>query len=184
MYRSGKAPQPLKVDFPDGLPGSGWEKLEENSLGEFGWKEVLKQFLDTDRAAKVAASWDGDDYITFEQKATKRLRLFARLRFNTSDNGSAFFDAYSEALRKKYTQQEHVSKGDQFLSFDSPDGAVLLRCVQRECITAEGADSTAFLEWLKKLGWPTIKPIAARCAGIQGLLQSRVFTRCGAAPLT
>ena len=41
LYRAGKVPVPLKVDLPDGIPGSGWTLLEENSMGEFGWKEVL-----------------------------------------------------------------------------------------------------------------------------------------------
>src|SRR5271157_3155071 len=66
LYRTGKSPTPIKLDLPEGLPGNGWSRLEENSLGEFGWNEVLKQFLDADRAGKLATSWSGDVYATYE----------------------------------------------------------------------------------------------------------------------
>ena len=49
-------------------------------MGEFGWKEVLKQFLGEDRAKPLAAAWEGDRYVVFEQKRTKRLVLVTRLR--------------------------------------------------------------------------------------------------------
>jgi hypothetical protein len=162
LYRSGKVPAALKVDLPDGVPGSGWDKLEENSLGEFGWKEVIKQFLDVDRAAKIASGWDGDDYITFEQKGTKRLMLFTRTRFNTEENASSFFTIYSEVLGKKYTQQNQSSKGDKYLSFNTPEGGVFLRCSAKECITLEGGDETLFSQWTKKLGWPPLVAQASR----------------------
>jgi hypothetical protein len=170
LYRSGKVPAALKVDLPDGVPGSGWDKLEENSLGEFGWKEVIKQFLDVDRAAKIASAWDGDDYITFEQKGTKRLMLFTRTRFNTEENASSFFTIYSEALGKKYTQQNQSSKGDKYLAFNTPDGGVFLRCSARECITLEGGDAALFSQWTKRLGWP---PLVAQASSRQAPFGAR-----------
>jgi hypothetical protein len=154
LYRSGSVPVPLKVDLPSELPGAGWMKLEENSMGEFGWEEILKQFLDDERAAKVAAGWDGDDYATFEQKDTRRLMLFTRTRFNSEEMASSFFHAYSEALEKKYPDRMHASKAAQDFEFDTPDGGVFFRCTAKECITFEGGEEPAFSQWTKKLGWP------------------------------
>jgi hypothetical protein len=159
LYRSGKVPAPLKVDLPDGVPAADWTKLEEDTMGEFGWKEILKQFLDDDRAKKVAAAWDGDDYITFEQKDTKKLMVFARLRLNDEDAAKSFFSAYSEALAKKYPDVKDFSKEGQFLAMDSPDGRVFLRCVGKECVTAQGADASVFGSWMKKLGWTGVAPV-------------------------
>ena len=170
LYRTGKAPVPLKVDLPDGIPGSGWTLLEENSMGEFGWKEVLKQFLDADRAKKVAAGWDGDDYATFEQKDSKQLMLFTRVRFSTEEMASGFFAAYSEALRKKYSERKNIAKGEQFLTFDSPEGHASFRCAGKECITEEGADAAAFSKWAQKLGWPAL------ATGSQTVTRERTLT--------
>jgi len=169
LYRAGKIAPPIKVDLPDGVPASAWNKLEENTMGEFGWKEILKQFLDDERAKKVAAAWNGDDYATFEQKDTKQLMVFARVRFDSPDNSGDFFKAYSEALAKKYTQQKSIMNGEKFLAFDSSDGHVYLRCVRSECVTAQGTDAATFSNWTNKLGWPSAALTAQRHLGREAL---------------
>lgn len=153
LYRADKVPAPLKVDLPNDVPGAGWSKLEENAMGEFGWKEVLKQFLDEDRAKEIAAAWDGDDYATFEQKDTKHLMLFARVRFDKEELASGFFGAYREALEKKYLERKLVSDAQGDLPLNTPSGGVFFRCQAKECITLEGGDQDLFEKWTKKLGW-------------------------------
>jgi hypothetical protein len=160
LYRAGKVAQAIKVDLPDGAPGAGCIKLEENTMGEFGWKEILKQFLDEDRAKKVAATWDGDAYVTFEQKDTKQLLVFARVHFDSEQAASGFFKAYSEALAKRYPDPKNTVNGQAALAFDSPDGRVSLRCVGTECVTAQGIDATTFSSWTRKLGWPGVTQTA------------------------
>jgi hypothetical protein len=156
LYFANKAPAPLKVDLPAAAPGENWVLLEENSLGELGWKEVLKQFIDEPRAKSMAAGWDGDDYATFEKKDSKRLLLFARIRLADVVSAARFFVEYSEALEKKYPERTGVSRRSNFLTFDSPEGGVFFRCNGRECITLEGGTSGLFLQWTAKLNWRLI----------------------------
>jgi len=156
LYRAAKVPAPLKVDLPNGVPGGSWNKLEENAMGEFGWKEVLKQFSDEDQAKKVATAWDGDDYATYEQKDNKeKLMLFTRVRFNTQETAFSFFEAYREALRKKYPERNLIADTKNDLEFTASSGGVFFRCEIKECITLEGGDQSLFLQWTKKLGWRT-----------------------------
>jgi len=156
LYRAGKVPAPLKVDLPDAVPGTGWNRLEEDCMGEFGWKEILKQFLGDDRAKQSASGWDGDDYATFERSDSKQLMVFARIRFDTDDRAADFFRAYADALAKRYSSLEDSVKAEHFLGFDSPDGVVTLRCFQKECITAQGAEPAIVSKWTQKLGWPAV----------------------------
>jgi hypothetical protein len=158
LYRAGKVPAPLKVELPEGVPGAGWNKLEENALGEFGWKEVLKQFLDEEQAGKVAAGWDGDDYATFQQKDGKPLMLFTRERFDNEADASAFFDAYADALKKKYPERKAVADGKEDLEFTAADGGVFFRCEVKDCVTLEGGEAKVFAEWVKKIGWVAAAP--------------------------
>src|SRR5690348_1703722 len=58
LYRSGKTPVTVALPQLEKVLGNNWSKLDENIMGEFGWKEVLKQFLDNDRAKNLAAAWD------------------------------------------------------------------------------------------------------------------------------
>jgi hypothetical protein len=156
LYFANRAPLPLKVDLPSAAPGQNWVLLEENSLGELGWKEVLKQFLDEPRAKAMAAEWDGDDYATFEEKISKRLMLGTRIRLADMVSAARFFKEYSEALEKKYPDRTDVSRRSNFLTFDSTQGSVFFRCSGRECITLEGGSSGLFLEWTAKLNWRLI----------------------------
>jgi hypothetical protein len=153
MYFANRAPAPMKVEVPGTVPGENWVLLEENSLGELGWKEVLKQFLDEARAKEMAAEWDGDQYATFEQKDSKRLMLFSRIRLADIVSASRFFGEYAEALEQKYPEHAGVSRHANFLTFESPQGSVFFRCSGRECITLEGGSSGLFLQWTAKLNW-------------------------------
>ena len=156
MYFANRAPTPLKVELPAAAPGENWVRLEENSLGELGWKEVLKQFLDEERAKKTAAGWDGDEYASFEQKDSKRLMLFARIRLADIAAASRFFTDYADALEKKYPERTDVSRRPNFLTIQSADGNVFLRCSGRECISLQGGSSGLFLQWTAKLNWRLI----------------------------
>ena len=156
LYFSNRVPQPLKLELPATVPGGDWVLLEENTLGEFGWMEVLKQFRDKQLAETIAGAWNGDAYATFEEKSSKRPMLFTRTRFLDSSGASAFFSQYSLAFAQKYPDRFHITQRADFLSFESPRGSVYLRCHADECITLEGGTSGIFLQWLGKLGWPLL----------------------------
>lgn len=154
LYRSGKTPATVVLPPLEKLLGESWSKLDENIMGEFGWKEVFKQFLDNDRAKSLAAAWDGDRYAVFEQKQTKKLILVTRLHLNDEEHAARFFGQYSEALEKKYAERAHLLRRPNFFSFDSPDGGVFLDCLGNECVTMEGAARNIFDAFTKSLNWP------------------------------
>jgi hypothetical protein len=135
---------------------SDWTKIEENTMGEFGWKEVLKQFLDEARAKPLSSAWDGDRYLVYEQKQTKRLLLITRERLATGEQAKRFFGQYSEALEKKHEKRTNLLRRADFFSFDTPDGSVFLRCIEKECLTLEGGDRSMFISLNKELNWGAI----------------------------
>ena len=156
LYNSGKVPSPLSLPSLEKTLGADWLKLEENSMGEFGWKEVLKQFLGEARAKAVSPAWDGDRYAVYEQKQTKRLLLITRARLASKEQAERFFTQYSEALEKKHEQRGNLFRKPGFFSFDTPDGGVFLRCVENECVTLEGGDRALFLKFNNELQWPPV----------------------------
>jgi hypothetical protein len=153
LYRSNTVPKPLKLALPDNFVDANWTLLEQNSMGEFGWKEVLKQFLGEDRAKQLSVEWDGDLYATFEQKDTKKILLVTRIRLANDETAARFFGQYSEALEKKHAERSNLLRQPNFFSFNTPDGPVFLRCSANECVTLEGGDRTLFPKWIKSLGW-------------------------------
>src|SRR5213080_2370661 len=162
LYRSGKTPRSVTLPALEKLLGGNWSKLDENIMGEFGWKEVLKQFLDNDRAKTLAAAWAGDRYIVFEQKQTKKLILATRLHLDSEEHAARFFGQYSEALEKKYSERSNLLRRPSFFSFDTPEGGVFLDCLGDECVTMEGATRNIFDGFTKALNWPLAPQPAER----------------------
>jgi hypothetical protein len=161
LYKSGKVATPVSLPSMDKAVGPEWTKLEDNVMGEFGWKEVLKQFLGEAKAAERSVAWDGDRYVVYEQKQTKRLLLITRVRLATDVQSGQFFSAYSEALEKKHPQRTNEVSQRGFLSFDTPDGGAFFRCVAYECVTLEGADRALFDKLTKELNWEVLTETAS-----------------------
>jgi len=154
LYRSGRIPKSITLPRIDKALGANWSKLDENVMGEFGWKEVLKQFLDAERAKSLAAAWDGDWYTVYEEKQSKRLVLVTRLRLDSEEHAARFFGQYSEALEKKYSERTNLFRRPNFFSFDTPDGGVFLNCFGFECVTLEGSTRKVFDGLTKAIDWP------------------------------
>jgi hypothetical protein len=156
LYKAAKATPPVTLPSMEKKLGDEWKKLDENILGEFGWKEVLKEFLGPERAAPLSAAWDGDRYLVFEQKKSKRLLLITRERLASDEQAQRFFGQYSEALEKKHDKRTDLFRRPDFFSFETPDGGVFLRCFERECVTMEGGNRALLIQVNKELDWPPV----------------------------
>jgi hypothetical protein len=156
LYRSAKAAPRITLPSMEKKLGDDWKKLDENTMGEFGWKEVLKEFLGKNRATPLAAAWDGDRYSVFEQKQSKRLLLITRERLASEEEAQRFFGQYSEALEKKHEKRANLFRRADFFSFETPDGGVFLRCFERECLTLEGGNRALLIQLNKELNWPPV----------------------------
>jgi hypothetical protein len=179
LYKSGKVPKQVSVPSFEKSLGPDWIKLEDDAMGEFGWREVLKQFLDLKRAIALAAAWEGDHYSVYEHKETKKLVLATRISLSSEEAAARFFGQYSEALEKKYTERANLLRRADFFSFDTSDGGVFLRCAGMDCITLEGAARKVFVQWNTDLKWPPVpeqpqKPVADPTKVALERLQPRV----------
>jgi hypothetical protein len=154
LYRSGRIPKAVTLPRIEKQLGGNWSKLDENVMGEFGWKEVLKQFLDAGRAKAMTAAWGGDWYALYEEKQSKKLVLVTRLHLDSEEHADRFFGQYSEALEKKYSERTNLFRRPNFFSFDTPEGAVFLNCFGTDCVTLEGTTRKVFDGVIKEIDWP------------------------------
>ncbi len=156
LYKSGRAPASVAIPPFQKLLGPDWVKIDENAMGEFGWKEILKQFLGEQAATPLAATWSGDRYALYEQKLTKHLVLIARLHLDNEEHAGQFFGKYADALEQKYLGHENAPRSSNFLAFYTPDGGVFLRCMGAECLSVEGASRAVFDGIDEMIGWPFV----------------------------
>jgi hypothetical protein len=154
LYKLEKAPAQITLPSIEKLLGPDWTKIDENVMGEFGWKEILKQFLGEQRATPPASAWDGDHYFLYEQKQSKRLVLVALVRLDSEAHAARFFDAYAEALQKKYGEKTNPPREPDFLTFPTAEGGVYVRCAATDCLSVEGTTRAVFDSINGMIGWP------------------------------
>jgi len=158
LYLHGVKPETVALPEWKGLIPSDWKLLEENTMGEFGVEEILKQFLDENRAERLAPAWKGDHYAVFEDAKTKSTSLVFRLALDNPDDAAHFFGQYSEALEHKYKTRSELFRRPNFFQFQSESCGVYLRCVATHCLTVEGATRDTFDKINHAVGWEPAPP--------------------------
>jgi len=154
LYLQGVTPPKIELPRTAGLIAAEWKKLDENNMGEFGTLEILKESLNKDRAARIAATWSADRYELFENQIDKRTLLIFRIRLASEEAAALFFGAYGEVLEAKYATRTSLLRRPNFFSFDSPDGGVFLRCLGTDCLALEGGTRLVFDHLTAEMGWP------------------------------
>src|SRR6202142_2104813 len=158
MYLHGVKPEPMALPEWKGLVPGDWKLLEENTMGEFGVEEILKQLLDENAAELIDPGWKGDRYAVFEDAKTKSTPLVFRLALDNPDDAAHFFGQYSEALEDKYKTRTELFRRPNFFQFQSESGGVFLRCVATQCITVESASRETFDKIDHAIGWDPAPP--------------------------
>lgn len=153
LYLKNQAPASVKLPDWKGLVPEDWKLLEENVMGEFGVEEVLKTFLDENRA-NISQAWDGDRYATFENEKSKQVSLVFLLVLDSDEDAARFFGQYSDLLEHKYKTRANLLRRPNYFEFQSDDGGVYIRCLASRCLTVEGASRSTFDRIDRAVGWP------------------------------
>jgi hypothetical protein len=162
LYLEGVKPVTVTLPKWKSLVPEDWKLLEENVMGEFGLQELLKQFLDSQRAAALAPAWTGDRYDVFEDTRTGETPLVFRLDLDSDAHARQFFAEFCDALEIKYKNPKEIDRQPDFFELQTPDGGVFLRCVAKECLDVERATRETYDSIDRAIGWtPAPAPVAA-----------------------
>jgi hypothetical protein len=165
LYLKGVKPETVTLPEWKALVPSDWKLLEENTMGEFGVNEILKQLLDENRAELLSPAWKGDRYAVFEDAKIKSNPLVFRLALDNTDDTAHFFGQYSEALEHKYKTRTELFRRPNFFQFQSESGGVFLRCVATQCLTVESATRETYDKINHAIGWdPAPSTVSAPAA--------------------
>ncbi|MGH9737352.1 MAG: hypothetical protein ACRD4X_02050 [Candidatus Acidiferrales bacterium] len=170
LYLKGVKPMVVTLPKWKGIVPADWKLLEENVMGEFGLRELLKQFLGPGHAEPLGSDWAGDRYAVFENSQTGDTPLVFRLTLDSSDHAAQFFSDFSEALEKKYAARTNLHTKSGFLKFDTASGGVFLRCVAAECLDVEDATRDTFDAVDRAIGWtpaPIFNAAASAATGTE-----------------
>jgi len=101
---------PLTVGLPelDGVVGTGWRVIKDNSLGEWRTYLILRSGADTgaqlaeSQSSNAARGWGGDRYVVFTDEGGKRLILVARWAWDVPADATEFRTAMKSYLGKRF----------------------------------------------------------------------------------
>ncbi len=93
-YLSGDAPQIVSVEPLTDTLGVGWQRLDEDTFGEFYLRQYLVQQLDGATADTAATGWGGDRYTVYWNEETESIVMVFKLAWDTVADGEEFFAAY------------------------------------------------------------------------------------------
>jgi hypothetical protein len=96
---------PVKVDVPElsELLGKNWKRLDYDVSGEWGYFQVLDEYLRSEKESqKASAGWGGDRFALYENPATRQVLLAQLTVWDTEQDASEFFDAYVARTTRRY----------------------------------------------------------------------------------
>ena len=163
LYLNGTKPVAVTLPVWKGVVPDNWKLLEENTMGEFGVGEVLKQFRKDNSEDPLSTAWKGDRYAVFEDAKSKTTPLVFRLVLDSPEDAARFFGQYSEALELKHSGRTNLLRRPNYFQFQTDSGGVFLRCVANTCLTVENATRETYDKIDKAIGWDPAPatPIAA-----------------------
>ena len=163
LYLNGTKPVAVTLPVWKGVVPDNWKLLEENTMGEFGVGEILKQFRKDNSEDPLTTAWKGDRYAVFEDAKSKTTPLVFRLVLDSPEDAARFFGQYSEALELKHSGRTNLLRRPNYFQFQTDSGGVFLRCVASTCLTVENATRETYDKIDKAIGWDPAPatPIAA-----------------------
>jgi hypothetical protein len=96
---------PVKVDLPEiaGLLGKGWARLDYDVSGEWGYFQILDEYLRAEKESqKAVEGWGGDRFALYENPATREVLLAQLTTWDTDQDAAEFFDAYVKRTERRY----------------------------------------------------------------------------------
>jgi hypothetical protein len=95
---------PVGIRLEDLSSGAllGFDKVWENTFGEYGLATLLQQYMPEKRALYSVRGWRGDSIQIYENHTTHGLLMAGYLIFDDEETADDFFRSYRDLLNQKY----------------------------------------------------------------------------------
>ena len=130
--------EPHVPTLPDPHLPASYKELVSGTMGELDHEVLLEQFAGKPRAEELAPHWRGSAFALRENKKESRLVLLYAVEWDTEEAARGFFDAYRQALTKKWKTMEVASDAPGVLSGTGDDGRFELRLSGNVVSSMEG----------------------------------------------
>jgi hypothetical protein len=152
---------PIKVSLPDlaAVLGKGWRRIDEDTNGEWGYYQMLAEYVQpTSTAERAAAGWGGDRYAVYEWQTSDRVLMAQATVWDTEADAREFFDAYGKRTEQRYKDallDARLSQpADNRSVWRTSEGLVVIERQGTRVVILEGLPEKANIDALLKTLWP------------------------------
>jgi hypothetical protein len=121
--------KPIEVTLPDlsaqGNLGPGWRTINSNVFGELDLRLILTQLTSSVRGVRGASGWGGDRWALLEKDGQQALVI--KSVWDTESDARNFFDAFSLALKNRFTAATEVEASAARQALTTPSAATEVR---------------------------------------------------------
>jgi hypothetical protein len=137
-------PVGIQIDDLSKGPLTGFNKIWENTFGEYGLMTLLQQYMTEQEARNSVRGWRGDRVQVYENAATHRLLMVGYVLFDDEDTANDFFAGYKSLLDSKYEIDLFRRSDDtiQWVSVKGDDREAYVERFGRRVVMIEGTDSS------------------------------------------
>ena len=118
----------------------GYKGLVGGELGELEQGILLEQYAGKTKAEDIAPHWRGCNFELQENKKAGRVVLLYSTEWDSEESAAQYFDAYREAMRKKWKKMTISSEAPDSLTGTGDDGRFELRRKGAIVTSLEGLD--------------------------------------------
>jgi hypothetical protein len=108
--------------LPDPHLPSSYKGLVSGTMGELDHEVLLEQFAGKPVAEELAPHWRGSTFELRESKKDARVVLLYAAEWDSEDSARRYFEAYREALAKKWKKMEITAEAPAALTGTGDDG--------------------------------------------------------------
>lgn len=154
---------PVKLSVPDlaATLGAGWRRIDYDVNGEWGYLQILNEYLRNEKDAELAAAgWGGDRYAVYEQATAGRVLLVQSTAWDTEQDAREFADAYAKRTETRYKDATRDQRlGDATgarIAWQTSAGLVVMQRQGTKVVILEGLpEKVDALALLKRVLPPT-----------------------------
>jgi len=118
---------PTSPELPDAHLPSGYKPLVGGALGELDHAVLLEQFAGKARSEEIAPHWRGSNFELRERKKDASLVLLYAVEWDSEAVARSYFEAYRQALEKKWKKILISSETPDLITGTGDDGRFELR---------------------------------------------------------
>jgi hypothetical protein len=119
--------EPTYPALPNPHLPAGYKALVGGTMGELDHEVLLEQFAGKVRAENLAPHWRGSTFELRENKKASQIVLLYAVEWDTEDAARSYFDAYRQALSKKWKKLDIAAETPDLLTGTGDDGRFELR---------------------------------------------------------